>query len=180
MIVLYGKRIRKPKELDSTKPEYGNGNRCIIERHENTFFIGDKVCTSKYRVSIYETNTIWGISNYDWYLPITSLIQAQYFVENNFGGKWNFNKPKKFDKFAIDTQDIYSKYMTIYENVLEKSKSIEYLGKFDREMFDYINDNLIIAFNWLRNAVVKGREDEIRDRAYFVEKYLDDLMLLIT
>jgi hypothetical protein len=174
-IVLYGKRVRKPKEIDISKPEYGNGTRCTVTRQDTFFIVNNKKVLSYYTVSVYESSNSWCMSNKDRCTPIKTKEEAKKYVEESFGGQWKWDKPK------ISTKTESSHRVEIYNELLIEWESLEKLflsterTKRDMEWYNSIKHNISIGFNWLKSSMSNDGVDEFEISRFLVEKYLDTL-----
>lgn len=184
-IVMTGKRTRKPKqeEYPLDKPEYGNGTRCVVSIREYEFynFETKKSIKSKYEVSLYETNNLWGISNHhpNLYIAINTLAEAQKFVEENFGGKWKWDKVKRKlinIRECSSWNEVFDKTSKIYDDTCKKFENYD---QKEKDLFENLRINAKTALNWFRNAFHEKEDLEgkkLEEAAYFAIRCTEDLV----
>lgn len=182
-IVMTGKRTRKPIDFEDNKdkPEYGNGTRCVVNLREYEFynFETKKSIKSKYEVCLYETSNLWGITNHDWNKPINTLAEAQKFVEDNFGGKWKWDKVKRklINVRECSTwNEVFDKTSKIFDDTCKKFETFD---QKEKHLFETLRINARVALNWFRNAFHEKDDLEgkkLEEAAYFAIRCTEDLV----
>jgi len=181
-IVLWGKRIRKPRDVISTeklpKHSYGFGTRCFIEERESIFVVDGISVKSLLNLIVYETRNTWSDSSDGRQVPLGSIEEAKMYLQDNFGGMWKFEDviDRRLNLIGEETWgDVYDKF---YNRLKELCKIVgNDINIPERHLYINIKSKLIVSLNIMMNYShdKKYKEQTMSEYAYLVRRYILDL-----